>query len=337
MNMNRYLGLVVCAALVVVHTSADAQTKLAQTGMKFLAVGTDARYAALGDGLTSVEGSVNALFYNPAGVGRLTSLVNVGVGRTEWIADFAQWYGSVTFAPSAGDYGVFGLSFQTADYGEFEGTVIAANEKGYYDEGDIPGLNFKPGAYMVGLSYARALSNKVSIGGTVKYVFQDLGDVTLSGGTQKVENENSVFAFDFGLIYQTGWKSLNFGMVVRNFAREVKYIDEGFQLPLTFRIGVSMNVLDLTTVDPETHGLLLSLDAEHARDYPEQVRFGLEYKFLRVLALRVGYINPADEQTFTYGAGVRLGKDDLALGVDYAFTPFGVFGDVHRFTFVFSL
>ena len=38
----------------------------------------------------------------------------------------------------------------------------------------------KPNAYAVGLGYARALSDKFSVGGNVKYVRQDLG----TGATQ---------------------------------------------------------------------------------------------------------------------------------------------------------
>ena len=55
------------------------------------------------------------------------------------------------------------------------------------------------------------------------------------------------------MIYKTGFKSLNLGMSIRNFSEEIKYIEEGFQLPLTFRIGASIDALDFMDVDKSTH------------------------------------------------------------------------------------
>jgi hypothetical protein len=143
--------------------------------------------------------------------------------------------------------------------------------------------------------------------------------------------------FDFGFLYSTGFKSLNFGMSIRNFAQEIKYAQESFQLPLTFRIGLAMNTLDLTGMNPDEHSLLLSIDATHPRDYAEQLGFGLEYVFMKMFALRTGYEFPNDEHGFAAGVGFHKDISDVSVGVDYAYTPFGIFGDVHRFSFQFSL
>ena len=339
MRMSRFCVLMVCAAVVLALADAGAQTKLAQTGMKFLGVGTDARPVALGEAFTAVEGGSTALFYNPASMARLEGVTSLGLGLTQWIADINQYYAGAAFSPWGGEYGVIGIEFQTVDYGTFEGTIVDPdpNGKGYFDEADIPGLNFKPGAYMIGIGYARALSDKFAIGGAVKYVSQNLGDTYAASSGETSSNKANVLAFDFGVLYRTGFKSLNFGMTVRNFAREVRYQQEGFQLPLTFKIGVSMNLFDLTELDRDTHGLLLAIDAEHPRDYPEQVRVGAEYLFMNILALRVGFVTPSDEYTMTYGVGIQPEVANLGFGLDYAYTPFGVFGDVHRFTFQFSL
>jgi hypothetical protein len=152
------------------------------------------------------------------------------------------------------------------------------------------------------------------------------------------ENKNAVdvIAFDFGLIYRTGFKSLTLGMAVRNFAREVKYQKESFQLPLAFRLGVSMNLFDLTGFDSEKQALMITVDAEHPRDFPEQMKIGAEYVFMNMVSARVGYIGPADEHNLSYGLGFQLGMAGTKLGLDYAYTPFGIFNNVQRFSLRFG-
>ncbi|MBC7187085.1 MAG: DUF3308 domain-containing protein, partial [Calditrichaeota bacterium] len=135
-----------------------------------------------------------------------------------------------------------------------------------------------------------------------------------------------------------GFRSLNFGMSVRNFSQEVRYETEGFQLPLTFRIGLAMDLLDvLPALRLGQDALLLSVDATHPRDYPEQVGFGAEYLLMNTLALRLGYSFPNDEHGFTAGFGVQQALSRFRFGLDYAYTPFGLFNEVHRFSVRLSM
>lgn len=339
MNYNTYLfrrvlALVITLGVLASSGMAQRETqKLAQTGMKFLSVGLTARQTALADAFTSVETGSESMFYNPAGMSRMKRMSDVSLGMVQWIGDIQHYYVAAAFAPSDGDYGVLGLSFQFTNYGEVEATIRANNEQGFLDIGTI-----KPNASALGLTYAKAISDRFAVGGTIKFVSQDLGtgyvrvkyESAAQGGfypdsSEKITNALLVPAFDFGLQYKTGYKSLAFGMTVRNFAREVKYISEGFQLPLTFRIGASMNLFDLFDFDPNEHSLLLALDAEHPRDYPEQIKIGLEYVFANTVALRAGYVSPADEHSFSFGLGLQQKLAGIDFGLDYSYTPFGVF------------
>jgi hypothetical protein len=121
-------------------------------------------------------------------------------------------------------------------------------------------------------------------------------------------------------------------MSVRNFSAELKYKDEKFQLPLTFKIGVSMNVFDLVDIDKKMHSFLIAVDASHPRDYREQLSFGAEYLFMNTFAIRGGYTFPTDEQEFTAGIGIKQSIADFKFGIDYSYTPFGIFDNVHRFS-----
>ena len=315
-------------------TNNIAQEKLAQTGMQFLSVISDGRAAALGGSVTSREMQSGSLFFNPATMGFDTSFVNAVFSRNEWIADINHYNASISVNPAEGDYGVFGLSLQIVDYGLIEGTVVDGNEKGYLDYTELGLLNPDPNALAVGIGYAKALSDKFSVGGQVKWVRQSLGESLIpvdSVNRNRVENKLSVLAFDFGTLYKTGFKSLAFGMSVRNFSQEVKYVAEEFQLPLTFSIGVSIDLNDISNLGDE-HSFLFSVDAIHARSATGQVGFALEYQFMNHFFLRGSYITNNSENEYNLGAGVAW----YGVQFDYAFSPYGVFGDIQRLTVRFS-
>lgn len=319
----------------ILSAVSPAQQKLAQTGLKFLNIGTSASVTAMGEAYTGVESGSSAMFYNTAGMARMRGFIDIGLGQTKWIADINHQYFSLAVSPFGGDYGVIGLTALSVDYGEMEETIRWNNENGYLDLG-----TFSPTAVMVGLGYARALTDRFSVGGNVKYVAQNLGSSTI-GFDQKndlIKKENSVgvLAFDIGMLYRTGFKSLNFGVSVRNFSKEVRYEREGFQLPLIFRVGLSMNMTDLLGEELQHHVFLLAVDATHPRDYPEQVNVGAEYVFMQMVAVRGGYMFNNDEYALTAGVGVEQQLSDMRIGVDYSYTPFGVFQRVHRVTVRFS-
>ena len=133
------------------------------------------------------------------------------------------------------------------------------------------------------------------------------------------------------MLYKTGFESLNFAMSVRNFAQELKYVDENFELPLTFNVGLEMDVLDLTSMNQDMHGLTVAVEAERPRDFTESVKVGGEYTFMNILALRAGYAFPEREQGISLGAGLNYAISGIGVGVDYAYTSFGVFDNVNRF------
>jgi len=338
--MNKIITLILLVFLAssfLINDAAAQNKKLAQTGMKFLAANVDARSSGIGTAYTSVEGGSIMMFHNPSGMARQGSFADVSLGYMTWIADIKYSYAGISFAPYEGQYGVIGVSFVNVNYGEFFGTIRADNQLGYIETGI-----FAPHAMAIGLSYANALSDKFSIGGSVKYANQFIGpnytSIDPQGNIVSKESELDVFVFDFGLLYRTGFKSLNFGMAIRNFSKELVYEEEQFQLPLTFKIGVSMNVFDLLeNIDPAVHQMLVSVDAIHPRDFSEQVNFGFEYNFMNMVALRAGYIYPADEQSYTLGLGLQQSFAGYKIGVDYAYTPFGVFDPVHRVSLMFSL
>ncbi|MEW5798173.1 MAG: PorV/PorQ family protein [Bacteroidota bacterium] len=330
------LSLVLFVVLICTFTFGQTNKKLAQTGLKFLNVATDPRAVAMGEAVTSVEGTSTSLFFNPAGLARFTGNAHASFGSTQWIAGINHMYASAAITTPNNDYGVFGLTFQSVDYGDIPRTILASNAEGFMDIG-----TFRPTAFAVGFGYARALSDRFSIGGRASYVFQDLGDgfrnVNTNGNPLKSENTVDVVSFDFGMFYKTGYKSLNFAMSVRNFSKELKYQKEGFQLPLMFRIGVSINAMDFVSESAGSDPFLLTVDATNSRDYPETINMGGEYVFMNTLAVRGGYMFGQDERGFNAGVGLQQTLEGIGIGIDYAYTPFGIFGTVNRFAIQLTL
>ncbi len=334
--MRNYTIITLLILGLLAHTLNAQDKKLAQTGMKFLSVSTDARTSGFSEAVTAVDlASASAIFYNPATLASIKEFTSFSVGNVSWIADINYIHSAIAFAPFDGDYGVFGISFLAVDYGEFMGTVVANNEKGYLDVGA-----FSPTSYSFGIGYAKALSTKFSVGGNIKYVKQTLGtsvvDVDANGNYVNEDNSLGALAFDFGILYRTGFKSLNFGMSVRNFSKELKYKKETFQLPLMFKIGLSMDAMDLFNIDKNTHSFVVAVDASHPRDFSEQIYAGAEYTFINTFSVRAGFVSPADEHNFSAGFGVKRNISGMNLGLDYAFQPYGIFNNVHRFTLSFS-
>lgn len=324
--------ILICIVLLS-NPGISAPAKLAQTGFQFLSVGSDARAGAMANTMTTLDIGSSALFFNPAGMARMESMVDISISQNNWIDDIKYNSYSLGFRPFDGSFGVIGIALTSVDYGEVQGTMVWENEQGYIDTEIM-----RPTAFSMGIGYAKMLTDKFAVGGQVKYTGQQLGKSAVYAGVSNdslavTKNLAYATAYDFGTIYKTGWKSLAFGMSVRNFSKEIKFEEDQFELPLTFRIGISMDVIDLFDEHMDAHSLLVSIDALHPRSYPEQVNVGLEYTFMQLLSIRGGIFLDRDEENMTFGFGINK----FGVFIDYAYTPFGVFNNVQRITLRFAL
>jgi hypothetical protein len=334
-KINDLIMVFIILCLLFLNGYGQENKKLAQSGFKFLSVVSDARAAAMADAVTSLQIGSSALFFNPAGMAEMKSFIDLSGSVNQWIADINHYTFSLAMKPAGGTYGVLGFSLQSVDYGNFYGTrVNSGTELGFEDTG-IFTLN----ALAIGMGYAKQLTDRFSVGGQVRWVRQDLGESVVPVITKvdtsetTVTNELKPLIFDFGTQYRTDFRSLVFGISIRNYSKELRYVEEGFQAPLTFTLGVSMNVMDLAEELPLNQKLFACIDASHYRDYPEQLKIGFDYQLMNVLSLRAGYISNNDESGLTFGMGVS----QFGFAFDYAYTPYGIFDNVQRMTARFSL
>lgn len=343
---NNVLWILVFSLILLVATAPAAIIKKGQTGAGFLKLDGHARAAAMGSAYMMMGYDASAMFYNPACLGLMEKRIDLMATSTMYIADVKYYHSAA--AMRLGNIGTFGLSLVYADYGTIEGTRVAATDAGWVDIGDI-----EIGAMAAGLAYSKPINDKFTIGGQAKIVNQNLGwNWELDpqeGDTLEIDNKVSGMAFDFGTIYYPGFKSLRFGMSVRNFASEYDfdkfteaggggyyyYDDEGaggsqegrFELPLTFTMGVAMDLLDLMG-STEGQSLTLAVDAVHPRDYSERLHLGMEYQFKDLFAVRGGYKFNYDVEGLTLGFGVHV----AGIRIDYAYSSLEYFDGLNRFT-----
>jgi len=291
--------------------SVEGFQKVAQAGYQFLKISVGTRAPGMGDAATTISGDADNVFWNPAGIAAIDGNA-IFFGYTAWFADIKHMAFSTTW--DAGKLGVFGLNAVGMDYGTIEGTIInGQNNIGYDDIGNIA-----PIEYAVGISYARGFTDKFSLGGTAKYCAQDL-----------VEKSSNVIAFDFGTLYNTGWKDLTIGMSLQHFAKKIRYVEEYFNLPMMFRIGIGADILKLLNIESDIHQATIIVEGANPLDYSERVHLGLEYWYHNIMAIRAGYKFNYDNEDFTFGATLRL--TDIDVG--FAHSNFGsILGQVNRFS-----
>jgi hypothetical protein len=303
--------------------------KVAQSKMQFVKISPSARAAALGDAFTSIAGDPNCIFYNPAGMAFVEG-INVIFNNNSWIADIHHL--SAVVAYNTGNWGTFSLSFINMNYGEFERTVVDEHAwVGYRSLG-----TFTITEYALGFGYAKNITSRFSLGGQIKYLYQNLGDVETQAfiGTEFEEHTTSTYiddivAFDIGTYYNTNLKGIVISMAMQNFANQ--------PLPLIFRYGMSIELNQVVFPSAENHLLRLAGDILQSKDYGQGYQLGLEYAFARHYFIRSGYkVMTSTEEDLSLGLGIDISVADLGIQIDYSYSKFGILGNVNRLSFGIS-
>ena len=302
-----------------------------QTTMNFLQIGVSPRAAGLGNTVSALSKGVESVFGNPAGLTEMNTDFEAFVSSTQWFADIKYLAGAIAW--NGQEYGAFALSFVVVDYGTIKGTSLVpksslgVNGNLYTLNGDLNNV----GAYAFGLTYVQKVSDKFSIGGTVKYVGQQLGEAVDANGSMSQFNANK-WAFDAGVKYYPGIESLRLGMSMRNFSTFVQYQAFASPLPLAFAVGIGANVMDFINKDiAKDHSVLVSTEFIHPNNYTDRINAGLEYSFMDMFSLRFGYESNHDVLDWSAGAGVKQSIGGIVFDVNYSFSHTLYFDGVNRF------
>lgn len=288
------------------------------SGWQFLRINGDARQAAMGGAFTATShGDAGAIWGNPSALVDVKN-VNMVVSYFYWIADIG--YMSAAIVKDFGNLGIIGLSVASVDFGDMDETVNT--EIDGRTEVVVTGETFTAGDFAAGLSYARRVTDLLSIGASARWIQENIAEVSMSN-----------VSIDLGTTYYTGFKSLRLGMVMRNYGPDVhlagwseEYQAEAvdIRMPFDFRVGMAMDFFE----GEENHFLTLSLEATHPNDGPEKVNMGAEYLLYNILTLRAGYRFNYDEQSFTFGTSLNY----MNIRFNYAYVDFGRLAQSNMFT-----
>lgn len=331
----RFLAVIFAAGLLC--TSVSHAQKVGSTSMQFLKVMPSARATAVGEAYTVWATGAEAIFWNPAGLANLDKM-EFSTTYIDWMFDAQQ--GALSFAHSVHGFGAIGIQVQYVDFGEFEETT---NERPFINDPDNPGLTgrtFRPFSFLIGVSYSRYMTDKFSLGISMKYAHESLFDggkvrtMVRQDVFEEVETSASGLLFDFGIRYDTGYRSIHIGSAVQNFGADVKYAKESNPVPLMFRFGIGADLIGVNGLlqgGSENNRLSVAYDIFHPNDYAQQMHAGIEYEFAGAFALRGGYKFNYDFDGLTLGAGVRQALEDIRLALDYSYGDMGTYlGHVQR-------
>lgn len=311
------------------------QAKTGSTAAPFLNIGIGPRAIAMGGAFVATANDVTAIYWNPAGIAKMKT-GSALFDHSKWIADINyNWAGA---SVQLGEAGVLGISVTNLDYGDMELTTLR--------EPDGTGGSFSATDMSLGLTYAKSLTDRFAIGGTVKYIRQSIWN-----------SSASTIALDLGVLFQSDIYGLKIGATITNFGSDMQIegkdlfvqhdIDptihgnndqilaslntDEWPLPLTFKLGVAMDVLEI-----ENHIITIGIDAVHPSDNNESVNVGFEYQLYNILALRAGYKSlflDNTEEGLTLGFGLNYNfTPTLALFIDYGYQAFGILNDAQHFS-----
>jgi len=320
---------------IISLSSIIGQSKVGSTAAPFLNIAIGARAVSLGGAFVATSNDVSSLYWNPAGASRVMSNEAMFT-RSQWFADITyNWAGAML---NLGDMGTFGLSVTYLDYGEIEVTTLAEQQG--------TGERFNAKDLSMGLTYAYNLTDRFSIGTNVKYINQSIWN-----------SSASALAVDLGVLFISDLYGLRIGATISNFGpdmaldgkdllvqHDIDPIIEGnndqilaklrtdeYPLPLTFKVGVAMDL-----INSDMHKFTIAMDALHPNDNDESLNLGAEYVFNNLVSFRGGYKSlflDNSEEGLTLGVGVHYGfAPNLGIYFDYAYQDFGILKDVQHFT-----
>lgn len=341
-TLSSFLALVMALALLSATAMAQGGNRTGTAGADQLLVPVGARGIALGSAYSAGISGLNAIYYNPAGLAASENAAEAMFSHTQSFGDIGV------------DYAAVGARFSGFGYLAFTVKSLSFGDIDLTDERnpDGTGATWAPTFVALGLTYSRALTDRIRAGVSAYLVSEDQYRVSASNA-----------AFDIGVQYQglAGLRGLSIGVTLRHLGGNMQYegagltrraeeVDSkrdpqllrieaaGFSMPTSLELGMSY-----TQTFQELHSVTVAGAFENNNFIPEQYRIGLEYGFQNFFFLRGSYNVAGDDgedmigkNAYEYGAalgaGVNFDAGDLVIGVDYAYRDMKTFDGHHVIT-----
>jgi len=337
-HLKRVIFILLILGFSGIETFGGGQNRAGTAGAPELRIPVGARYLAMvGSPIASVTG-LEALYWNPAGLDFSPTSANALFSYRSYIADMNMNF--VAVSGRLGDLGSIGLSFRSLNIGEINVTTM--------DQPDGTGQIMNPSYFILGLTYSKQLTDRVSIGASFNLINESIDRAGTSG-----------FSFDFGVQYKNLLEvpGLALGVVVKNLGPTMQYDGNGLyvqaesvgdrgptylkvdaasaELPTEISIGLSYQ-----RKFDEENSLSLSTTFQNNNYTYDDYKIGLEYDFKDILYVRGGYLyspqstgdTPNIFQNYALGMGLNFKQfSDINLTVDYAYVPVKYFDANHVF------
>jgi hypothetical protein len=313
--------------------SAGDDLKIGSAGGQELRIPVGSRGTAMGGSAVAFTTGIDAIYWNPAGAASVEG-VDLMLSRRKYIADIDVDY--IAASRQMGDFGVLSLTAKILSMGDELVTSVQAP--------DGTGATFTSSFSVIGASYARQFTDRVSLGITGNVVYEKIADQTATG-----------FALDVGFRYDPQWNNVTFGAVVKNLGPKMNFsgagfdVDtetgsdpnalphntrtqsESFEIPSYFQLGAACKMIEQDKSEFNLTGTFQSNN--FAKD---EWRVGGEYAFDKTFYARGGYTY-SDQKDYlfglTLGGGFVFSLGDTEMNFDYAWSESEFFEDNHYFTF----
>lgn len=284
------------------------------TGAQFLKIAPGARAAGMAGAFGGLADDVEALYYNPGGLGHLRRGQATGAHESRFAGLRYEFVGAAVpvLAGSKArldksSRGVIGVAAYSLSAGDIERRGLV--------ETDEPSGLFSAEDLAVAVSYGiRPFGGRLGLGATAKAV------------SSRVDSaRGTTYAGDAGLLYRGDvWTA---GAGVRSAGKGLTLGSATDPLPSEVFAGGSYQA---------TPRLLAAFEAEGSRDTGVNGALGLEYRYVfsAKLAgcLRGGYTSKQRDAGSLAGAAAGLGLTVGPADFDFAFQPFGDLGASYKYS-----
>tara|TARA_B100000315_G_C14572279_1_gene586203 strand:- start:698 stop:1684 length:987 start_codon:yes stop_codon:yes gene_type:complete len=305
------------------YSDNEAVTKVATSAANWLKIENGVRGISMGGSQVASGRGMTGVHYNPASIAFIEGS-EVFYSKSYYLAGISHNTIAYGTRLSSADY--FGLHLFYLNSGDMAVTTEA--------EPDGTGETFNVLNLSLRLTYARQLTDRLRVGGSLKYIREQIFTVRMQS-----------FVFDLGSNFDTGIYGLILGMSVSNFGPDVIFHGEGleivvdddiatdekvskitrkFSVPLTFRLGLQK---DLWGDDETTNRLTVSVDAINPIDYTVYGGLGIEYSWRELAFIRGGTHLAHDTAGMSVGGGIKI----RGIMVDYAYVNYGILEETHQF------
>lgn len=324
-------------------------------GANFLRIGPDPRARALGDAGTALVGGATVLYYNP-GSAALAERFEVSATYSDLYAGsgLKHAYVGAILPVGVGAFGAHAIVFTS---GEIQATTELSPDGFDPLLGDV--VEWK--AVALGVTYARRITDRLSLGLTGKYVQEGIAFAHVN-----------FVGFDVGTVFDTGLHGARLGAAIANIGGDsrfegpaihgsirrdlrpfndqilgtdllFRFETDDMEMPMVLRFGIEIPLMGTPEAvfgpNGRGHTVHMLTEVNDGTDADIESRFGFEYSYRDMLFLRAGkHFRNEDQAPWNFsdglsgGLGLRLPfLGDRRIGLDYAYTNMGILDNVQTF------